>query len=144
MTQYQQVDLLELFRAGDHKLIVATSVAQEGLDIAKCNVVVRYNHISSVVARVQARGKYLNKWNILNLTYRGFLNTNLGPILRTKYVKNTHGNKLRPIIESEVIIAGEKVKGEFTLSDRSNMKYPILIGQDILLKGFIIDPLFKR
>ena len=69
---------------------------------------------------------------------------NLGPILRTKYVKNAHGHKLRPIIEAEVMIAGKKVKGEFTLSDRSNMKYPILIGQDILTKGFIIDPLFSR
>ena len=56
MTQHQQVDLLQMFRDGGHKLIVATSVAQEGLDIAQCNVVVRYNHVSSVVARVQARG----------------------------------------------------------------------------------------
>lgn len=69
---------------------------------------------------------------------------NLGPILRTKYVKNAHGNKLRPIVEAELIIAGKKVKGEFTLSDRSNMKYPILIGQNLLIKGFIIDPLFSR
>lgn len=69
---------------------------------------------------------------------------NLGPIIKTKYVRNAHGHKLRPIIEAEVIIAGKKLKGEFSLSDRSNMKYPILIGQDILIKGFIIDPLFKR
>lgn len=69
---------------------------------------------------------------------------NLGPILKTRYVKNAHGNKLRPIIEAEVMIAGKKIKAEFTLSDRSNMKYPILIGQNILIKGFIIDPLFAR
>ncbi|XP_072025648.1 ATP-dependent RNA helicase DHX58-like [Amphiura filiformis] len=57
MTQRQQINLLELFREGDHKLIVATSVAQEGLDIAQCNVVVRYNYVSSVVAHVQAKGR---------------------------------------------------------------------------------------
>ena len=57
MTQHQQIDLLKMFREGGHKLIVATSVAQEGLDIEKCNVVVRYNFISSVVAHVQTRGK---------------------------------------------------------------------------------------
>ena len=68
----------------------------------------------------------------------------LGPIIRTKYVKNAHGNKLRPVIQAEIIIAGKKFQGEFTLSDRSNMKYPILIGQNILIKGFIIDPLFSR
>lgn len=69
---------------------------------------------------------------------------NLGPIIRTKYVKNANGNKLRPIIEVEIDIAGKKIKSEFTLADRSHMKYPILIGQNILTKGFIIDPLFKR
>ena len=57
MTQNQQVGVLEQFREGDHKLLVATSVAQEGLDIAECNVVVQYNCISNVVAHVQARGK---------------------------------------------------------------------------------------
>ncbi|MBR9675481.1 hypothetical protein GOV05_00555 [Candidatus Woesearchaeota archaeon] len=69
---------------------------------------------------------------------------NLGPILRTKYVKSAHGNKLRPIIEVEILIAGKKIKGDFTLSDRSHMKYPILIGQNILRQGFIIDPNFER
>ena len=60
MTQNQQVDVLQQFRVGDHKLLVATSVAQEGLDIAECNVVVQYNCISNVVAHVQARGKIYN------------------------------------------------------------------------------------
>jgi len=69
---------------------------------------------------------------------------NLGPILRTKYVKNANGNKLRPIIEVEIEIAGKKLKGEFTLADRSHMKYPVLIGQNILKQGFIIDPTFER
>lgn len=68
----------------------------------------------------------------------------LGPILRTKYVKNANGNKLRPIIEAEIEIAGKKIVGEFTLADRSHMKFPVLIGQDILKQGFIIDPEFTR
>ena len=73
MTQHQQIDLLELFRTGGHKLIVATSVAQEGLDIQACNVVVRYNYISSVVAHVQARGM-LMKNNIQMLSNHPFKN----------------------------------------------------------------------
>lgn len=64
MTQHQQIDLLKMFREGGHKLIVATSVAQEGLDIEKCNVVVRYNFISSVVAHVQTRGKKLHSLSL--------------------------------------------------------------------------------
>ncbi|XP_072041964.1 antiviral innate immune response receptor RIG-I-like [Amphiura filiformis] len=57
MTQRQQIDLLSRFREGNHKLIVATSIAQEGLDVASCNVVVRYNHTTDIVGRIQTKGR---------------------------------------------------------------------------------------
>ncbi|XP_072041967.1 ATP-dependent RNA helicase DHX58-like [Amphiura filiformis] len=57
MTQSQQIDLLSRFREGNHKLIVATSIAQEGLDVASCNVVVRYNHTTNIVGRIQTKGR---------------------------------------------------------------------------------------
>ena len=69
---------------------------------------------------------------------------NLGPIIKTKMVKSTHGNRLRPVIEVEIEIAKRKVVEAFTLADRSHMKYPVLIGQNILKKGFLIDPNFER
>ena len=57
MTKTQQVDLVERFREGDHMMIIATAVAQEGLDVSPCNVVIRYNHVTSIVGRVQTKGK---------------------------------------------------------------------------------------
>ncbi|KAL8604965.1 hypothetical protein ACOMHN_028593 [Nucella lapillus] len=57
MTKTQQVDVMEFFRTGDHKVMIATSVAEEGLDIRKCNLVIRYNHVSNEIAMVQARGR---------------------------------------------------------------------------------------
>ena len=64
----------------------------------------------------------------------------LGPIMRTKIVKSAQGHQLRPIIEAEIILAGEKIKAEFTLADRSHMRYQVLIGVNILENGFLIDP----
>lgn len=67
----------------------------------------------------------------------------LGPVIRSKIVKSAHGSKLRPIVEVNVTIAKKKMRTEFTLADRSHMKYGVLIGLNILKNGFIIDPLKK-
>ena len=64
----------------------------------------------------------------------------LGPVIKSKLVKSAHGSKLRPIIEATIEIAGKIIKSEFTLADRAHMKYRILIGQNILKHGFLIDP----
>jgi len=64
----------------------------------------------------------------------------LGPVIKSKLVKSAHGSKLRPIIEAEIELAGKKIRSEFTLADRAHMKYRILIGQNILKDGFLIDP----
>ena len=65
---------------------------------------------------------------------------NLGPIIKTKLVKSAHGNKLRPIVRARIQIAGKELRSEFTIADREHMKYKVLIGQNILKKGFLIDP----
>jgi|TARA_Y100000310_G_scaffold53186_2_gene48790 hypothetical protein len=65
---------------------------------------------------------------------------NLGPVIKSKMVKSAHGNKLRPVIETEVLLAGKKIKSEFTLADRTHMKYPVLIGVNVLKYGFLVDP----
>lgn len=64
----------------------------------------------------------------------------LGPVIKTKLVKSAHGNRLRPVIEADIRIAGKRIKAEFTLADRIHMKYHVLIGQNILKHGFLIDP----
>jgi len=64
----------------------------------------------------------------------------LGPVIKSKLVKSAHGSKLRPIIEATIELAGRKIRSEFTLADRAHMKYRILIGQNILKEGFLIDP----
>ncbi|XP_040851698.1 probable ATP-dependent RNA helicase DHX58 [Ochotona curzoniae] len=57
MTQRDQEDVIRRFRAGTLNLLVATSVAEEGLDILQCSMVVRYGLLTNEISMVQARGR---------------------------------------------------------------------------------------
>jgi hypothetical protein len=64
---------------------------------------------------------------------------NLGPILRKTKVKSTHGVSIRPVIKSKIKIRNKRLIASFNLVDRRHMRYKILIGRNILKKGFLID-----
>ncbi|XP_046542981.1 probable ATP-dependent RNA helicase DHX58 [Haliotis rubra] len=57
MTQTQQDNVLARFRSGRIKLIVATSIGNEGIDIPDCNVIVPYNHTGNEITTLQVRGR---------------------------------------------------------------------------------------
>jgi hypothetical protein len=58
-------------------------------------------------------------------------------------VKSALGDEVRsrPLIRAIVQIDGEKFALPVSVDDRSDMRYPVLIGMDILRLGhFLIDP----
>ncbi|NXM74496.1 DHX58 helicase, partial [Serilophus lunatus] len=57
MTQNEQQEVIKQFRKGALNLLFSTSVAEEGLDIPECNIVVRYGLMTNEIAMVQARGR---------------------------------------------------------------------------------------
>ena len=65
---------------------------------------------------------------------------NLGPILETRFIKSASGQSVRPLIKGKMKIHGKEIEANFTLANRSNLKFAVLIGRNILKKGFIVDP----
>ncbi|XP_041812397.1 probable ATP-dependent RNA helicase DHX58 [Chelmon rostratus] len=57
MTQHEQADTIRNFRQGTLNLLISTSVAEEGLDIPECNLVVRYGLLTNEIAQEQASGR---------------------------------------------------------------------------------------
>jgi Fanconi anemia group M protein len=57
MTQARQVRVLRDFEDGIYTALVATSVAEEGLDIDECDLVVMYDAVPSEVRYIQRRGR---------------------------------------------------------------------------------------
>ncbi|MHA1276063.1 MAG: DEAD/DEAH box helicase [Candidatus Helarchaeota archaeon] len=55
--QKEQLEILEQFKAGVYNVLVATSVAEEGLDIAECDLVMFYDVVPSEIRYIQRRGR---------------------------------------------------------------------------------------
>ena len=65
------------------------------------------------------------------------------PIDEQQSVKSSDGGtEYRPIVLLNIKLNGQTMEGvQFNLNDRSEMDYPVLIGQNVLEKGgFLIDP----
>lgn len=66
---------------------------------------------------------------------------NLEPTSHTRIVRSAHGVRKRPLLKAHLQLQGQSLEADFTLADRKHLKYPVLIGQNILKKGnFLIDP----
>ena len=57
MTHKEQQRVMARFRTGESNLVVSTSVLEEGLDVAECNLVVRYQYVTSDIGQLQAHGR---------------------------------------------------------------------------------------
>lgn len=57
MSQKEQIVILEEFKKGIYNTLIATSVAEEGLDIAECDLVIFYDVVPSEIRTIQRRGR---------------------------------------------------------------------------------------
>jgi ERCC4-related helicase len=57
LSQKEQVETIEKFKKGAHNVLVATSVAEEGLDIPSTDMVIFYESVPSEIRTIQRRGR---------------------------------------------------------------------------------------
>lgn len=57
MSQKEQIALMQSFREGKFNTLVATSVAEEGIDIPSVNLVIFYEPVPSAIRQIQRRGR---------------------------------------------------------------------------------------
>ncbi|VDP49111.1 unnamed protein product, partial [Soboliphyme baturini] len=77
---------LQRFRTGDSKVLVTTNVAEEGLDIQECGLVVKYNYVTNEIALIQrkGRGRAVGSKSVLLAKENFILNKEVLNILRSK------------------------------------------------------------
>jgi len=57
MTQKQQQETLDEFRAGEFEVLVSTSVAEEGLDVPEVDLVLFYEPVPTAIRSIQRKGR---------------------------------------------------------------------------------------
>ena len=57
LKQQQQIETVQRFRDGDTKVLVATRVGEEGLDISEVNLVIFYDNVPSSIRFIQRKGR---------------------------------------------------------------------------------------
>ncbi|OWM68603.1 hypothetical protein CDL15_Pgr023568 [Punica granatum] len=104
MRTCQMQDTIGKFRDGRVTLLVATSVAEEGLDIRQCNVVIRFDLAKTVLAYIQSRGRarkpgsdYILMVERGNLSHAAFLRNarNSEETLRKEAIERTDISHLK-------------------------------------------------
>lgn len=62
------------------------------------------------------------------------------PVFKSKKVKSSNGqSEERIIIKTKIILSGKKISAQLSLTDRSEMRYPLLIGRKLLKGRFLVD-----
>lgn len=57
MRSNEQSKILTAFKAAEFNILVATSVVEEGLDVRKCNLVVRFDGMNNYREYAQSKGR---------------------------------------------------------------------------------------
>lgn len=61
------------------------------------------------------------------------------PIVGWRTIRSAESREKRPIVELEFCIGPKRIKALVNLNDRSRVKYPVILGRNILKKNFIVD-----
>ncbi|GAG78432.1 unnamed protein product, partial [marine sediment metagenome] len=57
LSQKEQIEIMQAFRDGFYNALVSTSVAEEGLDIGECELVIFYDAVPSAIRLIQRKGR---------------------------------------------------------------------------------------
>ncbi len=80
-------------------------------------------------------------FNLLDPSHPDYTEKRYKMLLHSKKrIKNSFGkSEERCVVQTSITIFGEKIDIELSLSDRTKMEYPVLLGRKLLKKGFIVD-----
>jgi ERCC4-related helicase len=115
LTQKEQISVIDQFKSGEVKVLLSTSVGEEGLDVGNCDLVVFYDSVPSIVRAIQRTGRgRKRKSQVIHLVTKGTRDEGMYWAIRykDKNMKNYLKNELPELL------AQQKESKEHTTLDR--------------------------
>ena len=61
------------------------------------------------------------------------------PIVDWKTIRSAGSRGRRPVIEIDLCVGPKHLRARVNLNDRSQVKYPLILGRNVLQKNFVVD-----
>ena len=104
LTQKEQIKVLDQFKSGEIKVLLSTSVGEEGLDVGNCDLVVFYDSVPSIVRAIQRQGRgRKRKSQVIHLVAKGTRDEGMYWAIKhkDKKMKNFLKNELPELLEKQ-------------------------------------------
>jgi hypothetical protein len=98
-------------------------------------------HCHHIFLKIFDDGSQELSFRVLDPTHKAYNSLDLSTKnFKEKIVKSSFGEEeFRYVITTTVVLFGKKYETEFTLADRMEMRFPVLLGRKILNKIFLVD-----
>jgi hypothetical protein len=61
------------------------------------------------------------------------------PVVEWRHVRTPGGLERRPIVELEICLGSKRIHTKVNLTDRSMVKYPLILGRNFLKEDYVVD-----
>jgi len=61
------------------------------------------------------------------------------PIIEWRHVRSPDGRGRRPVVELEICLGSRRIRTQVNLTDRSMVKYPLILGRNFLKEEYVVD-----
>ena len=161
LTQKEQTKVIEKFKNGEYNILIATSVAEEGLDIPSTDLVIFYEPIPSEIRTIQRRGRTGRKMpgKVIILITKGTPDEGYYwaakrkekrmiselELIRSKIGKKLEDTKELYIRDAEVV-HNQKTLGDFESKENQvkiivdHREYRSNVARNLVAKGVFIEP----
>jgi hypothetical protein len=66
------------------------------------------------------------------------------PIMGWRHIRTPEGLERRPVVEVEICLGSKRFRTLVNLTDRSMVKYPLILGRNALRENFLVDVKRRR